>query len=191
MKPFLFAVALALALVSDARASKCPPPVAAAALAAHPGAKVTGCDREHENGTTHWDVELTGPDGRELACEVSPDGTLLLTEEPIAWSAVPPEVARAYAAAHGPDPPLSVSKQTRPDGSVAFEVEFKEGGRRREATLDAPSSASDCPPPKPECVCPMIYAPVRCDGGCTYPNACVAACAGAKGCAPAEPGRPE
>ncbi len=38
------------------------------------------------------------------------------------------------------------------------------------------------------CICPMIYAPVLCDNGRTYPNACVAACAHAKNCVPIGPG---
>ena len=34
------------------------------------------------------------------------------------------------------------------------------------------------------CICPAIYAPVLCDNGRTYSNACVAACAHAKNCVP-------
>jgi hypothetical protein len=34
------------------------------------------------------------------------------------------------------------------------------------------------------CICPMIYAPVLCDNGRVYSNACVAACAHAKNCVP-------
>ena len=38
------------------------------------------------------------------------------------------------------------------------------------------------------CICPMIYAPVKCDNGRTYSNACVASCAHAKNCVPVGPG---
>jgi hypothetical protein len=34
------------------------------------------------------------------------------------------------------------------------------------------------------CRCPLIYAPVVCDNGRTYPNQCVANCHHAKGCVP-------
>jgi hypothetical protein len=34
------------------------------------------------------------------------------------------------------------------------------------------------------CLCPDIYAPVRCSNGKTYPNACVAGCNKAKNCVP-------
>lgn len=34
------------------------------------------------------------------------------------------------------------------------------------------------------CLCPQIYAPVKCDNGKTYPNACVAGCHNAKNCVP-------
>ena len=41
------------------------------------------------------------------------------------------------------------------------------------------------------CICPMIYAPVRCDNGKTYSNQCVANCARAKNCVPVGPGPSE
>lgn len=34
------------------------------------------------------------------------------------------------------------------------------------------------------CVCPMVYAPVKCDNGKTYSNLCVANCNKAKNCVP-------
>jgi hypothetical protein len=34
------------------------------------------------------------------------------------------------------------------------------------------------------CICPDIYAPVKCSNGVTYPNACRASCAHAKNCVP-------
>jgi len=34
------------------------------------------------------------------------------------------------------------------------------------------------------CLCPDIYAPVKCSNGKTYPNACVAGCQKAKNCVP-------
>jgi hypothetical protein len=34
------------------------------------------------------------------------------------------------------------------------------------------------------CRCPLIYAPVICDKGKTYPNPCVADCHNAKNCVP-------
>jgi hypothetical protein len=35
------------------------------------------------------------------------------------------------------------------------------------------------------CRCPLIYAPVTCDNGKTYPNLCEANCHHAKNCVPA------
>jgi len=43
--------------------------------------------------------------------------------------------------------------------------------------LSAPASAAAC-------VCPMIYAPVKCSNGKTYSNGCVASCNHATGCVP-------
>jgi hypothetical protein len=34
------------------------------------------------------------------------------------------------------------------------------------------------------CICPLVYAPVVCDNGRTYPNQCVADCRHAKNCVP-------
>jgi len=34
------------------------------------------------------------------------------------------------------------------------------------------------------CICPKIYAPVRCSNGKTYPNLCTAQCQHATGCVP-------
>ena len=34
------------------------------------------------------------------------------------------------------------------------------------------------------CLCPDIYAPVKCSNGKTYPNLCVANCQKAKNCVP-------
>ena len=39
-----------------------------------------------------------------------------------------------------------------------------------------------CRPVGPRCICPAVFDPVTCDRGCTYTNACFAACAGATGC---------
>jgi hypothetical protein len=34
------------------------------------------------------------------------------------------------------------------------------------------------------CICPDVYAPVKCSNGVTYSNGCVASCAHATGCVP-------
>jgi hypothetical protein len=46
------------------------------------------------------------------------------------------------------------------------------------AALFVPAEAA------PSCLCPDIYAPVRCSNGKTYPNLCVATCQRAKNCVP-------
>ena len=46
--------------------------------------------------------------------------------------------------------------------------------------------AAVVPPPVQAgpCFCPLVYAPVICDNGKTYPNQCVADCHNAKNCVP-------
>ena len=51
-----------------------------------------------------------------------------------------------------------------------------------------PPRPGGCPTPRIGCFCPDYYAPVTCDGGCTYSNSCFAGCAGATNCAPSGPG---
>ena len=50
------------------------------------------------------------------------------------------------------------------------------------ATLVAPVQASFG---GGHCICPDVYAPVKCSNGVTYSNGCVASCAHATGCVPA------
>jgi hypothetical protein len=45
------------------------------------------------------------------------------------------------------------------------------------SALVAPASAAGC-------ICPHIYAPVKCSNGITYTNGCYASCAHATGCVP-------
>lgn len=47
-----------------------------------------------------------------------------------------------------------------------------------------PGSGGGCPRPRLGCICYELYAPVTCDGGCTYSNQCFASCAGATNCVP-------
>jgi len=46
------------------------------------------------------------------------------------------------------------------------------------------SIAAFTPAQAAPCRCPLIYAPVICDHGQTYPNLCVANCHHAKNCVP-------
>jgi hypothetical protein len=46
------------------------------------------------------------------------------------------------------------------------------------------ASALFSAPEASPCRCPLIYAPVTCDHGQTYPNQCVADCHHAKNCVP-------
>ena len=45
-------------------------------------------------------------------------------------------------------------------------------------------SLSTTPAEAAACRCPLIYAPVLCDHGRTFPNQCVADCHNAKNCVP-------
>jgi len=57
-----------------------------------------------------------------------------------------------------------------------------------ELAAGKPPGGTNCPKPKPNCICPDIYAPVVCDNNCRYSNICVARCAGATNCIGVGPG---
>ena len=56
------------------------------------------------------------------------------------------------------------------------------------AAKKPPGGGGGCPVPGPACLCPAIYDPVVCDGGCQYSNPCEGACAGATNCVRTGPG---
>jgi hypothetical protein len=45
-------------------------------------------------------------------------------------------------------------------------------------------TATATPAEAARCICPKIYAPVVCDNGKTYPNACIADCRNGRNCVP-------
>jgi hypothetical protein len=117
-----------------------------------------------------------------------------------AGSTTPPPAATTTAATSGtrsapcptPKPDVICTKEYRPvvcDGCeyanacIAGAAGFKAEQCVLKAAEDAKKS---CPTPSPNFICPMEYAPVKCDG-CLYPNACTAGAAGftKEQCAPA------
>src|SRR5262245_21262753 len=70
----------------------CPKAVTEAATKAHPQAKITSCKLEKEN---LYEV-IVKDGGKALALNVTADGRITLTEEPVALEAVPPAVMKSF-----------------------------------------------------------------------------------------------
>ncbi|HVT59814.1 MAG TPA: PepSY-like domain-containing protein [Thermoanaerobaculia bacterium] len=135
---FMLAVALLLVVPGFALAATaaCPAAVKDAALKAYPSAKVTACKEEKEKGKVQYEVKLETKEAKKLELDISPEGTLLLTEEPAALASLPTAVTAAFAAKYPKMKAASADKQTKPDGTVTYEMAWKDAkGKRHEATF--------------------------------------------------------
>ncbi|HEX4825385.1 MAG TPA: hypothetical protein VFV19_13865 [Candidatus Polarisedimenticolaceae bacterium] len=102
---------------------------------AHAGATIASCKQERENGKTQFEVTLAATTGKGMSLDVSPDGTILLTEQYVALSDVPPAVMKAFAAKYGAANPTRAEMQTAADGKVTYELAFAAGTKKKEATF--------------------------------------------------------
>jgi hypothetical protein len=138
----VFATSTAIALSSPVplASAECPAAVTAAVLKAHAGAAIASCKQEKENGKTQFEVKLAATAGKHIEIDVSPDGIILLTEETIALSDVPPAVTEAFAAKFGPATPTRAEMQTAADGRVTYELAFASGPKKKEATFASDGS---------------------------------------------------
>src|SRR5260370_26579681 len=114
----------------------CPAAVKNAALKAYPAAKVTSCKEEKEKGKVQYEVKLETKDAKQLELDISPEGAVLLTEEPAALDSVPKAVTAAFAARYPKMKATRAAKQTRPDGTITYELAWRDAkGKRHEATF--------------------------------------------------------
>jgi hypothetical protein len=134
----LLAIALLLTAPGSlaAATAACPAAVKEAALKAYPAAKVTACKEEKYQGKVQYEVKLETKEGKRLELDVSPEGAILLTEEPAALDSVPKAVTAAFAAKYPKMKVASALKQTKPDGTLTYELAWKDAkGKRHEATF--------------------------------------------------------
>lgn len=114
---------------TTAAAEGCPQPVPAAVTKAFPDATQGPCESETEDGTTIFEIKIKKSDGTSAEIELSPDGTIIATEEVVA--AMPDGVAKAFAAKYPGATASRIEKITSPGKPATFEVKF--GGK--EATF--------------------------------------------------------
>jgi hypothetical protein len=133
-----FTLAFALLVAPGLAMAKidCPTAVNDAAQKAYPSAKVTACKQETEKGKVQYEVKLVTKEAKKLELDISPEGSILLTEEAIATGAVPKEVLTAFEAKYPKMKAAKANKQTHADGTVTYEVAFKDAkAKKHEATF--------------------------------------------------------
>jgi len=114
----------------------CPPAVTDAAQKAYPSSKVTACKQETVKGKIQYEVKLTTKEAKQLELDLSPEGSILLTEETIAVDSIPQAVLTAFAAKYPKAKAAGADKQTSPDGTVTYELAWKDAkGKHHEATF--------------------------------------------------------
>ena len=96
-------------------------------------AAIASCKQEQEKGQTQFEVKLAATNGKGMSVDVSPDGTILLTEQIVAVSDVPPAVMKAFVAKYGAAKPTRAEMQTAADGKVTYEIAFAAGATKKEA----------------------------------------------------------
>ena len=134
---FSVAAQLAVLVVSSAAwaSAGCPANVTDAAVKAFPGAKVTSCKQEKEHGKVQFEVKLDTKDAKKMELDISPEGSVLLTEEKVPVETVPPVVMTAFGAKYPKAKAEHAEKQTKPDGTITYELAWTDKGKRHEATF--------------------------------------------------------
>lgn len=122
-------------LLADPAPAACPAAVTGAITRAFPKASIARCKAEHEHGADQFSVNVVRADGTKAEVDVSPDGTLLQIEEPIALDRVPAAVARAFAARYPKARLAGAEKQTPAHGSARYELTFASDAGRKEVTF--------------------------------------------------------
>jgi uncharacterized membrane protein YkoI len=115
--------------------SNCPAAVTAAVAKAYPDARTSSCKEEKEEGKTQYEVKIDTKDARKLELDVSPDGSILQTEEKVGVDTLPKAVQAAFEAKYPKVKGSKADKQTKADGKVTYELAFEDKGKKHEATF--------------------------------------------------------
>ena len=137
-KRTVLTLALAMLIAPGLAVAKsgCPSAVKDAAQKAYPSSKVTACKEEKEKGKVQYEVKLETKERKKLELDVSPEGSVLLTEEEVATGSVPKAVTAAFEAKYPKTRASKAEKQTKADGTITYEIAFKDAkGKRHEATF--------------------------------------------------------
>ena len=134
-KGLVVVAAAAAAAILPASAEECPAAVKEAAENVHPSATAFACKEENEHGKLQYKVKVTVRNGRNLALDVSPDGTILLSEATVPLNGVPAKVMESLAAKYPDAKATAARKHTDADGTKVYEVAFESGKEKKSATF--------------------------------------------------------
>ena len=120
---------------SRAAGEECRASVKAAVEKAHLGGKLHTCKQEKEDGRVQYQVKLEEKTGQKLEIDVTPDGTILQTEEKVSVDSLPATVSKAFATKYPKAIPKRAEQQTHGDGKVSYEIAFATDKGHKEATF--------------------------------------------------------
>jgi hypothetical protein len=122
-------------LEAEIAVERVPAPVVSALVAAFPGARITGAEREWQDGA--WTFELAfRVGGRAIQAVIGEDGRLLETEEPISLVDAPASVIAASMVLLPASTLASVDRVEGPDG-IRYHVKRVRDGARYKVVLRA------------------------------------------------------
>lgn len=136
--PTTCALAFAMLLAPGLAAAQpaCPSPVKEAVQKAYSSSRMTGCKQEKEKGKLQYEVKIMTKEETHLELDVTPDGSILQTEQVVAANSVPQGVMAAFGAKYPKTKPARAEKQTKADGTVTYELAYKDAkGKKHEATF--------------------------------------------------------
>src|SRR5947208_1770305 len=113
-------LALALLLAPGLAAAQpaCPAAVTDAVQKAYSSSRMTACKQEKEKGKVQYEVKIMTKEETHLELDVSPEGSILLTEQEVPSAAIPKGVMAAFHAKYPKTKAAKAEKQTQADGTV-------------------------------------------------------------------------
>ena len=100
----------------------------------YPDAELVGAERETEKGKTHYEIALKHK-GSKLEVILTPEGKVVAVEKTIPAAALPRAVAEALKTKF-PGTEIKGAEEITRDGKVTYEVQLKDGDRKREVVFD-------------------------------------------------------
>jgi hypothetical protein len=135
-KSFLIVSSLGALLAGGAGAkTKCPDAIKSAVQRDYPDGKVSSCKQASEAGKSFYEVKVKTSDAKKLKVDVDQDGKMLQAERTIKKDEIPAGVRSAFETKYGKAKIKSAERQTKPDGSITYELGFRDNGKKHFATF--------------------------------------------------------
>lgn len=119
---------------ADVPLDRVPENVVAAAQAAYPGVRLTGAEREVQDGSRVWEVKFSH-EGRAMELVIDDDGEVLETERELRADEAP-EAVLAAAEAAIPNSAFRSVEEIRAGDGLAYHVKRLRGGASYKVVLD-------------------------------------------------------